>query len=125
MHFDNFVAADAGGTFSIDLQASAKNPCLKVANVKLSPNVDLYGTITILLSADNSAATVRFEGMIETYPAFEMYVAFNGSDIGQPVFQLDVEEGATAASITGAPTRPVNVEALIKREPADRFHTGK
>ncbi len=125
MHFENFAVAEAGGTFSIDLKASAKNPCLKVANVKLSPNVDLYGTITIQLSADNSAATVRFEGMIETYPAFEMYVAFNGSEVGQPVFQLDVEAGATAANITGAPTRPVNVEALIRREPADRFHTSK
>ena len=105
------------------LKASAKNPCLTDANVKLAPNVDLYGTITIRLSADNNAATVRFEGMIETYPAFEMVVAFNGSEVGQPVFQLDVEEGATAANITGAPTRPVNVEAVIKREPAARFHT--
>lgn len=124
MRFENFVAADAGGTFSLDLKASAKNPCLKVANVKLSPNVDLYGTITVLLSADNTAATVRFEGMVETYPAFEMVVAFNGSEVGQPVFQLDVEEGASAANITGAPTRPVNVEAVVRLEQPDRFHTG-
>jgi len=114
MLFENFVVTEADGIFSVDLKASAKNPCLKVANVKLSPNVDLFGTVTVQLNAENTAATVRFEGMIETYPAFEMYVAFNGSEVGEPVFQIDVEEGATAASITGPPTRPVNVEALIR-----------
>lgn len=114
MVFENFVAEGDGETYRVDLKASAKNPCLKVANVKVSPNVDLFGTITIKLNWDGSGAAVRFEGMIETYPAFEMYAAFNGSEVGTPIFQIDVEDGATAANITGPPTRPVNVETLVK-----------
>jgi len=113
MRFENFVAADGGQMFTIDLKASSKNPCLKVANVKLSPNVDLYGTIKVAFNWDASSATIGFDGMVETYPAFEMYVAFNGSETGKSIFQLDVEPGATVASITGAPTREVHCEVIV------------
>jgi hypothetical protein len=113
MRFENFVAANGGQTFTVDLKASAKNPCLTVASIKVSPNVDLFGTISVLLNWNATEATVRFDGMIETYPAFEMYAAFNGSEAGKPVFQIGVEDGATAASISGPPTRPVNVEVRI------------
>lgn len=113
MLFENFVATDHGGAFTVDLKASAKNPCLTVANVQVSPNVDLYGTITARLNWDATEARIRFEGMIERYPAFEMYAAFNGSEAGKPIFQIGVEPEATAANITGAPTRPVNVEVMV------------
>lgn len=113
MKFENFAVTDDGQNFRVDLKASAKNPCLKVVGMQVSPNVDVIGTINLRLSEDAHSVTVQFEGLIETYPAFEMYIAFNGADIGKPIFLMDVEEGATAANITGAPTRPVNVEVTV------------
>jgi len=113
MHFENFTVSEDGRMYSLDIKASSRNPCLKVVNVKVSPNVDFNGTITVQVAADRKSARVRFVGVVETYPAFEMYAAFNGAEQGQPIFQVDVAEGATVANITGAPTREIDTEATI------------
>jgi hypothetical protein len=81
--------------------------------MKVSPNVDYYGTISVTLSDDRCTAHVAFEGMIEPYPAFEMYAGINGAEQGQPIFQLDIAPDATVADITGDANRPVSVVTQV------------
>ena len=114
MKFENFTASEDGLTYTVDLTCSSKNPCVTVATVQVSPNVDYYGSIRVTLAEDRCSATVGFEGMVEAYPAFEMYVGLNGSDIGQPVLQIDVQPDATVKDITGAPTRQVSNAVIVQ-----------
>ena len=53
----------------IDLRGAANNPCFTG-----SPDIDYTGTVTI----DTRARTVAFAGMIDAFPAFEMYASIDG-----------------------------------------------
>ncbi|MBZ0287875.1 MAG: hypothetical protein K8I30_09700, partial [Anaerolineae bacterium] len=61
------------GAITLEISGSTHNPCLKVANIAVSPNLDYNGTISIVPLRDG--VSVAFKGNIETYPAFEMYAA--------------------------------------------------
>jgi hypothetical protein len=106
MKFDDFKAAEVDGclTLTVVLNAASKNPCLEIASIKVSPNVDLSGTLTVALRDAGQAALVAFDGVIETYPAFEMYVSVNGGP-AQTVFREDVVPDATPANLVGPPSR--------------------
>jgi hypothetical protein len=115
MRFKDVEFWENGLGFSVALKASSKNPCISVATVKIMPNLDYEGTIRVALTEDRKSAAVSFDGLVETYPAFEMYAAVNG---GQPqtIFQVPIAEGATAAALMGPPTRHVSetVHVLAK-----------
>jgi hypothetical protein len=112
MEFTNFTVSEAERTIQVDLQGSARNPCFEVANIKLSPNLDYKGVISITLDETKSSATIFFEGNIEPYPAFEMYLSLNG---GAPytLFQHPALPGSTPIDLVGSPQREIRHEITI------------
>jgi hypothetical protein len=106
MRFSNFKASQDGRHISFDLKASSKNSCLKLADLKLSPNLDYEGTFHIMVAEGNARAVISFDGKIEVYPAFEMYVSVNGGP-PQSILREDVVSGKTPLDLAGKPARPV------------------
>jgi hypothetical protein len=99
-------------TLEIDLDGASKNACLNIADLRLSPNLDYNGTLTISVDRDKQQALVWFKGHIEIYPAFEMYASCNGR---QPVvlFRLPPEPGSSPTNLIGPPAREVYGEAAL------------
>lgn len=112
MQFSDFEVSDGGKKITVTLQGSAKNPCFSVAGIKLSPNLDYEGILTITLDETRQRATVGFEGNIETYPAFEMYVSANG---GAPhtLFQHPALPGTSPIDLAGGPQREIKHEVTV------------
>ncbi len=104
MGFRNF--SSSGDTITVEIKGSARNACLEVASIPISPSLDYAGMITIALLDRHQTAQVTFEGQIETYPAFEMYVMVNGEP-AQTVFRAPVVPGRTPLNLAGAPGRSV------------------
>lgn len=87
----------------IDINAAANNPC-----VAGSPDIDFFGSIVI----DPDAATIEFDGMVDGFPAFEMYAAIdNGAPIA--IFQLMPPIGNAPWNLIGEPKIPVKVSQPI------------
>ena len=59
-------------TIKIDLEGAANNPCAIG-----SPDIDYKGTVTINIST----GSVAFDGLIEPFPAFEMYATANDEEV--------------------------------------------
>jgi hypothetical protein len=80
----------------IDYDAAANLPLLGG-----SPDIDMLGTLQI----DRDAATVRFKGKVDGFPAFEAYVSFNGGP-AVTMFQVAPIE---PFELIGEPNRDVDV----------------
>jgi Putative peptidoglycan binding domain/Protein of unknown function (DUF3238) len=65
MQFSNLRGFD-GSLVQVDVVAAANNPC-----VTGSPDIDYQGTVTI----DTTRRLVEFDGVIDAFPAFEMYAS--------------------------------------------------
>jgi len=115
MYFSDFRVTDGGLTMAVDLHGSTKNPCLQIANIKLSPNVDYEGTLSIQMQADRRKVIVAFDGKIETYPAFEMYAIVNGGQT-QVIFQEPVQPGSGVLNMAGPPTRAITCRVELAVE---------
>jgi hypothetical protein len=113
MNFSDFTVSADKRLITVKLRASTKNPCLKVAGIKITPNQDYSGTITIQLAHSRQTASIVFEGEIETFPAYEMYVSVND---GPPftLFQEAVVPGSSPALLVGPPTRQIRHEVEVK-----------
>ncbi|WP_430111007.1 hypothetical protein [Paenibacillus sp. B1-33] len=84
MHFKN-LRTIIPNIFEIDLEASAKDPCIPEAPLDIG-SVDIRGTIRIDAREKRSGSvTVSFNGLIEPFPAFEMYAVANAT-VTQNVF---------------------------------------
>lgn len=94
----------SGKVISVDLEASSANPCAKVASVELAPAQDYFGTLTI--TPNGNSVTVLFDGKVERFPAYEMYVSVNG---GEPntLFRYPPEKDSTVLDLIGGPGRDV------------------
>lgn len=112
MHFSDVEFHEDRSGCSFALKASSKNPCISIATVKIMPNLDYEGTIRITLTQERKGADVSFEGLVEAYPAFEMYAAVNGG-APQTIFQLPIAEGASAADLIGAPNRRISIQTHL------------
>lgn len=115
MYFSDFRAADGGLTLAVDLHASTKNPCVQIATIKLSPNLDYEGTLAIQLPEDRRKALLLFDGKIEAYPAFEMYAIVNDGPT-QMIFQEPIKPGSGILNLAGPPARSINcrVELIVE-----------
>lgn len=115
MYFSDFRVTDGGLTMAVDVHGSTKNPCLQIANIKLSPNLDYEGTLAIYLQEDKRKAILLFDGKIEEYPAFEMYAIVNDGPT-QVIFQEPIKPGSSIVNLVGAPSRAVNyrVELVVE-----------
>lgn len=107
MRFANFDVADGGNRIVFRLEGSSKNPCLEIATLKVSPNLDYSGEITIDLDAARQSMDVHFDGKVEIYPAFEMYVAVNDQ---QPVavFEAPALPQSSPMDLVGPPGRDIS-----------------
>ena len=114
MAFEALAQDPDTGVLSLKVHGSTKNACMKVANIKVSPNLDYTGEISIAMDDDRTKIDVTFDGWIETYPAFEMYAAVDG---GTPVtvFQEGVQAGATPLNLAGPATRQIKYTARLSR----------
>lgn len=112
MHYSDVEFFEEGVGCSVALKASSKNPCISIATVKITPNLDYEGTIRITLAEDRKSAEIGFEGLVESYPAFEMYASVNGGD-PQTIFQIPIAEGATSSALIGPPNRPVSQQVTV------------
>jgi hypothetical protein len=63
-----FTPANASRVAQLKIEASGHNP-----NLRWAPAIDINGSFYI----DIGAATIRFEGSVDQYPAYEAYVRFN------------------------------------------------
>jgi hypothetical protein len=99
-------------TLTVNINASARNACLKLANRAVSPRLDISGTISIRLSEMYDTALVWFNGLIEPYPAFEMYACANGKQ-PETVFKVGLTPHATILDLVGAPGREIYGEAEL------------
>src|SRR5207249_1200551 len=85
MQFSKFrcdPCGPSGMVIKVDLVGAANNACFTG-----SPDIDYKGTITIMVPPTRNAAQVSFEGMIDQFPAFEMYASADGG-LPLPLFQL-------------------------------------
>ncbi len=111
IHFTNARGSRSAG-IAIDLEGAAHVPCF-VPGVFFG-DVDFNGTIFVHISSvDPSSAIVQFNGMIEPYPAYEMYAAANDG-AGVPLFQVGLAPGAGPASLAGPANRPISGSATIQ-----------
>ena len=87
-----FVAADASKVSQLKIHASGHNP-----NFKWAPAIDIDGTFFI----DLGASTIRFEGFVDQYPAYEAYAKFNDNS-AVPILQIMPADGKTALDLAFA-----------------------
>jgi hypothetical protein len=87
--------------FAVDVTAAASDPCALGA-----PDVDYQGRIAVQLDDTRESATISFNGLIEPWPAFEMYAQVDEGP-AHSVFALPPLPGATPWGMFGAPNRPV------------------
>lgn len=113
MHFHDVEIARDERRATAKIKAGSKNPCIRIGTLKVAPNVDYVGAISIEVSDDQRSAIVTFQGKVERYPAFEMYASAND---GEPytVFRVDALPNAGMRDVAGAPERPVYGRAVIR-----------
>jgi hypothetical protein len=98
------------GAINLHLKGSTKNACLKIIGVKISPNLDYEVDIQLRLSNKKQELELSIDGMVEVYPAFEIYISINDGE-AVPLLQLPVE--GEPIDLIGSPKRPVNVSTTI------------
>ena len=102
------------GVFEFTVEAAAHNPLVPVA-----PNIDYKGKVSIAIIPDNAPdgsmiekAKIDFSGLVDPFPAFEMYAAVNGGP-GHAVFQRLPDPGSDPYNLFGDPDRYVSGTAII------------
>jgi hypothetical protein len=87
----------------IDLVGAGSNPCPPLG--AFAPDIDYNGTISI----DFRARQVLFQGLLDQFPAFEMYAMEYTSGapmLGTPLFNTLPPPGAGPGSLFGGANRP-------------------
>ena len=107
------LAADAR-SWRCRLHGATKNSCLKVGPIKVSPNLDYDAAISILWNEKLTEFTITFDGLVETYPAFELYASLDGGP-AVTVFRLPAAPGTSPVNLAGPPTRAVLESAVLTR----------
>lgn len=84
-----FVPAGTSKIAQLKIHASGHNP-----NFTWAPAIDIDGIFFIDLGAN----TIRFEGSVDQYPAYEAYVTYNGN-VAIPILQIMPDYGKTALDL--------------------------
>jgi hypothetical protein len=111
MSFTDFQFSREAKQISMHLHGSAKNECLKLGPVKLSPNLDYAMDMILKIDDSGNEVALTVNGQIEPYPAFEMYVTLNGGSV-VTVFQEPVQPGKTPAILIGPPQRALHKSVI-------------
>jgi hypothetical protein len=110
MSFSEMHIQAETGILNLHLKGSTKNACLKIVGVKIAPNLDYEVDIQLRLRENKQELELTIDGMVEVYPAFEMYMSMNDGEV-VPLLQLSVE--GEPMDLIGSPKRPVNVSTTI------------
>ena len=106
--FSAFRVSPDGQTFTVTLDVGASDPCLP------SPEVEAKGTLTIQLRAGGSEAEVSFDGLIEPWPSYEMYVSVDAGP-AVPVFPPQRPLPNTGPfNLFGTANRPVTGRVVLQ-----------
>ena len=89
-----FVPADASKIAQLKIHASGHNP-----NFVWAPAIDFDGTFFI----DLGAGTIRFEGNVDQYPAYEAYANYK-DDAAVTILQIMPDYGKTALDLAFSKT---------------------
>jgi hypothetical protein len=108
-----------GDIISVKLSGEARNPCLGLISDQLpiSPEIDYEGRIEI----DHQKGTVTFDGKIDEFPAFEMYVSIDDDYSPRQIFRKLPELGANPSDLYGYANIPlkgkINISPLYPFDP--------
>lgn len=96
------------GDFLIKLsvEGAASDPC-----VNLAADIDYQGDFEILCSISRGIVEVTFSGLVDSFPAFEMYASLNG--ITKTLFTLPPPPGNTVTDLLGGASTPVGGRATF------------
>ena len=102
MRFSN-LRGSVADTILVDLKGAANNPCFRG-----SLEIDYEGTLRINIGL----RTVRFDGLIDGFPAFEMYATANDG-AGVQVLVAPIPKGNTLKNLLGPANRPISGQANL------------
>lgn len=108
-----FGAARGGSTFpkpistagvNVELVAMAGDPL-----VGMAADIDFEGLFMIATDPGRTRVEIRFNGLIDAFPAYDCYAAFNGAT--KNIFGANPPPGNTVANLLGGASRPVSGSA--------------
>jgi hypothetical protein len=110
MKWKEFKVSEDGLTYTARLEAAGSVPL--VAAARVIGDIDYEGDLRIELNEDGESAVVSFDGKVDTFPAFEMYVS---ADNGPPLklFTKSPKPEATALGLGGFANRPVSGKETV------------
>jgi hypothetical protein len=93
--------------FAVSLEAQGNNPCFTT-----SPDIDYEGIITLKRREEGAKVDVSFSGMVDKFPAFEMYAAdHKGRTV--TLFQKMPASGNTPRNLYGDASESVSGSATF------------
>lgn len=108
-NFSSETLADGDRRYFVTLEAAAGNPCVDLAGLTIpSPDIEWVIRVSVLFERAAGKARVSFDGMVEPFPAFEIYALLNGP---RPTVLLQEGPlpGSTPWNLPGSPNRAVTV----------------
>ena len=84
----------------ISVKCAASNPCAPTS--RLFGDIDFFGTLTVNVAT----RSVKFDGKIDQFPAFEAYATINDG-LGIMLFQESPPAGNTIMNLPGTANRPI------------------
>jgi hypothetical protein len=88
-----------GNRITLQVKGWAHDPCFTFTPGIFIPDVDFEGTITIDVE-DNGEVGVTFEGAVDVFPAFEIYVMPDGGGETRTLLQRYPDQGVSAGDLT-------------------------
>lgn len=87
--------------FRVEVRGAAGDPL-----VGMAADIDYVGTFAIAGIGPPGQFSVSFQGLIDDFPAFECYAAYNG--VTKELFRSDPPPGHTVANLLGPANRPIS-----------------
>jgi hypothetical protein len=85
---------------TLRLSAEASDPLVSAAC-----DIDYEGTFVIAPGTDTGIVRVNFDGLLDSFPAFECYASFNG--VTKVLFTSPPPPGNTVTDLPGSANRPI------------------
>jgi hypothetical protein len=98
------AASSPVSSFSMNLLGQAGDPLINGA-----ADIDYSGQVTVTIRSAVGpmlAIDVDFQGMLDSFPAFEAYASFQG--MTKTLFNSPPPPGNTVINLVGGPTRPIS-----------------
>jgi hypothetical protein len=94
------------GSITLKLSAAAGDPL-----VGMAADIDYVGTFIISGGATPGSISVSFNGLIDSFPAYECYASFKG--MTKQMWKSSPPPGNTVANLLGPANRPISGRAVF------------